>query len=75
MVPVGQGQRELVVGDRRTGKTSIGLDTILNQRGLGVLSFLAAIGQKAPFDGSISFTLVLLAFRSHELAALLRQDR
>jgi len=47
MVPVGRGQRELVVGDRQTGKTSIGLDTIFNQNGLGVLCFLAAIGQKA----------------------------
>lgn len=47
MVPVGRGQRELVVGDRQTGKTSIGLDTILNQHGLGVLYFLAGIGQKA----------------------------
>lgn len=47
MVPVGRGQRELVVGDRQTGKTAIGLDTPLNQSGLGVLCFLAAVGQKA----------------------------
>lgn len=47
MVPVGRGQRELVVGDRQTGKTAIGLDTTLNQSGLGVLCFLAAVGQKA----------------------------
>jgi F-type H+-transporting ATPase subunit alpha len=47
MVPVGRGQRELVVGDRQTGKTSIGLDTILSQRGAGVFCFCAAVGQKA----------------------------
>ena len=47
LVPVGRGQRELVVGDRQTGKTSIGLDTILNQTGLGTLCLLSALGQKA----------------------------
>lgn len=68
MVPVGQGQRELVVGDRRTGKTSIGLDTILNQRGLGVLSFLAAIGQKAP--STLSACLALASHGAFSYAAL-----
>lgn len=47
IIPIGRGQRELIVGDRQTGKTSIGLDTILNQNGLGVFYFFAGIGQKA----------------------------
>jgi hypothetical protein len=47
LVPVGRGQRELLVGDRQTGKTAIGLDTVLAQRGLGLLCSLAAVGQKA----------------------------
>jgi len=47
MVPIGLGQRELVVGDRQTGKTSIGVDTILNQKHESVLSVYVPIGQKA----------------------------
>lgn len=47
MVPVGRGQRELIIGDRQTGKTSIGIDTILNQKQEGVLSVYLPIGQKA----------------------------
>ncbi|MEO1291280.1 MAG: alternate F1F0 ATPase, F1 subunit alpha [Pseudomonadota bacterium] len=46
-IPIGRGQRELIVGDRQTGKTSIALDTILNQRDTGVLSVYCAIGQRA----------------------------
>jgi F-type H+/Na+-transporting ATPase subunit alpha len=47
MIPIGRGQRELVIGDRKTGKTSICVDTIINQRGLGVKCIYVAIGQKA----------------------------
>jgi F-type H+-transporting ATPase subunit alpha len=47
MIPIGRGQRELVVGDRQTGKTSIGMDTILNQRTSAVICVYNAIGQKA----------------------------
>jgi len=47
LIPVGRGQRELIIGDRKTGKTTIGLDTILNQKGLGVKCIYVAIGQKA----------------------------
>ncbi len=68
MVPVGRGQRELVVGDRRTGKTSVGLDTILNQRGAGVLCFLAAIGQKAP--STLGACLALASHGAFSYAAL-----
>src|SRR5690606_6646013 len=45
-VPVGLGQRELIIGDRQTGKTSIAVDTILNQRGTGVFCIYCAIGQR-----------------------------
>src|SRR5580765_789073 len=47
MTPVGRGQRELIIGDRQTGKTAIAIDTIINQRGLGVKCIYVAIGQKA----------------------------
>ena len=47
MFPIGRGQRELIIGDRQTGKTSIALDTILNQKGNGVVCIYVAIGQKA----------------------------
>ena len=47
LIPVGRGQRELIIGDRKTGKTTIALDTILNQKGLGVKCIYVAIGQKA----------------------------
>ena len=46
MTPVGRGQRELIIGDRKTGKTSVAIDTILNQRGLGVKCIYVAVGQK-----------------------------
>src|SRR3954466_7809484 len=46
MVPIGRGQRELIIGDRQTGKTAVAIDTIINQRGLGVYCFYVAIGQK-----------------------------
>src|SRR5438067_11266214 len=46
MVPIGRGQRELIIGDRQVGKTAVALDTILNQKGQGVYCFYVAIGQK-----------------------------
>jgi F-type H+-transporting ATPase subunit alpha len=46
MIPIGRGQRELIIGDRQTGKTAVALDTIINQRGLDVQCFYVAIGQK-----------------------------
>ena len=46
MVPIGRGQRELIIGDRQTGKTAVAIDTIINQRGQGVFCFYVAIGQK-----------------------------
>jgi len=47
LIPIGRGQRELIIGDRQTGKTAIAIDTIINQRGQGVHCFYVAIGQKA----------------------------
>ncbi|MDA8094758.1 MAG: F0F1 ATP synthase subunit alpha [Betaproteobacteria bacterium] len=47
MVPIGRGQRELIIGDRQTGKTAIAIDTIINQKGTGVICIYVAIGQKA----------------------------
>ena len=49
MIPIGRGQRELIIGDRQTGKTAIATDTILNQKGKDVICIYVAIGQK-PFD-------------------------
>ena len=46
MVPIGRGQRELIIGDRGTGKTAIAIDTILNQKGLGVICIYVSVGQK-----------------------------
>src|SRR6266536_523208 len=46
MIPIGRGQRELIIGDRQTGKTAIALDTIINQKGKGVKCFYVAIGSK-----------------------------
>ncbi len=46
MIPIGRGQRELIIGDRQTGKTAIAVDTIINQKGKGVFCFYVAIGQK-----------------------------
>ena len=47
MVPIGRGQRELIIGDRQTGKTALAIDTIINQKGKGVICIYVAIGQKA----------------------------
>ena len=57
MVPIGRGQRELIIGDRQTGKTSIAVDTIINQKGNDVICIYVAIGQKAGNISSILHTL------------------
>ena len=57
MVPIGRGQRELIIGDRQTGKTAIAIDTIRNQKGQGVKCIYVAIGQKASTVASIVKTL------------------
>ncbi|MDX9993668.1 MAG: F0F1 ATP synthase subunit alpha, partial [Anaerolineales bacterium] len=57
MIPIGRGQRELIIGDRQTGKTAIALDTIINQKGKGVICIYVAIGQK---KSAIARTVALL---------------
>ena len=79
MVPIGRGQRELIIGDRQTGKTAIAVDTIINQKGQGVKCIYVAIGQKAStvanivqtFEehGAMDYTTVVASTAS-ELAPL-----
>ena len=57
MTPVGRGQRELIIGDRKTGKTSVAIDTILNQAGLGVKCIYVAVGQKGSTVAQVVSTL------------------
>ena len=47
MVPIGRGQRELIIGDRQVGKTAIAVDAIINQKGTGIKCIYVAVGQKA----------------------------
>jgi F-type H+-transporting ATPase subunit alpha len=71
MIPVGRGQRELIIGDRQTGKTAIAVDTILNQKGKGVICVYVAIGQKASSvaqvlntlkeRGALDYTIIVMA--------------
>jgi F-type H+-transporting ATPase subunit alpha len=57
MVPIGRGQRELIIGDRQTGKTTIAIDTIINQKGTGVICVYVAIGQKESTVANVVGTL------------------
>ena len=57
LTPIGRGQRELIIGDRKTGKTSLAIDTIINQRGQGVFCFYVAIGQKRSTVAQVHETL------------------
>lgn len=64
MVPIGRGQRELIIGDRGTGKSAIAIDTIINQKGNGVICVYVAIGQKASTVARLSRTLENMAPRT-----------
>ena len=74
MIPIGRGQRELIIGDRGTGKTAIAIDTIINQKGQGVICVYVAIGQKASTvaavverlkqAGAMEYTIVVVASAS-----------
>jgi len=74
MIPIGRGQRELIIGDRGTGKTAIAIDTILNQKGTGVICVYVAIGQKRSTvatvverlkqAGAMEYTIVVIASAS-----------
>src|SRR5437867_8761836 len=57
MIPIGRGQRELIIGDRQTGKTAIAIDTIINQKGGGVICIYVAIGQKKSTIAQVVKTL------------------
>ena len=71
LIPIGRGQRELIIGDRKTGKTTVAIDTIINQRGLGVKCIYVAIGQKGSTvaqtvatlaeHGAMEYTVVVVA--------------
>ncbi|NLO81090.1 MAG: F0F1 ATP synthase subunit alpha [Xanthomonadaceae bacterium] len=78
MVPIGRGQRELIIGDRQTGKTAVAIDTIINQRGTGIKCIYVAIGQKASSvanvvrkleeHGAMEHTIVVAATASDSAA-------
>jgi F-type H+-transporting ATPase subunit alpha len=78
MVPVGRGQRELIIGDRQTGKTAVAIDTIINQKGKGIYCVYVAIGQKASTVanvvrkleeyGAMAYTIVVAATASESAA-------
>ncbi|HZD52818.1 MAG TPA: F0F1 ATP synthase subunit alpha, partial [Woeseiaceae bacterium] len=78
MVPIGRGQRELIIGDRQTGKTAVAIDTIINQRGTGIKCIYVAIGQKASSiagvvrkleeEGAMEHTIVVAAAASESAA-------
>ena len=57
MIPIGRGQRELIIGDRQTGKTAVAIDTILNQKDTGVVCIYNAIGQKQSTIAQVLKTL------------------
>ena len=78
MVPVGRGQRELIIGDRQTGKTAVAIDTIINQKGKGITCVYVAVGQKASTianvvrkleeHGAMAFTIVVASSASESAA-------
>jgi F-type H+/Na+-transporting ATPase subunit alpha len=78
MIPIGRGQRELIIGDRKTGKTAIAIDTIINQKGKGVICVYVAIGQKESTvaevvailekHGAMEHTIVMMASASDSAA-------
>jgi len=78
MVPIGRGQRELIIGDRQTGKTAVAVDTIINQKGKGVFCVYVAIGQKASTvanvvrkleeTGAMAYTIVVASTASESAA-------
>lgn len=75
MIPIGRGQRELIIGDRKTGKTAVAVDTIINQKGKGVVCVYVAIGQKQSTvrqvyqklmeAGALEYTIIVSATASH----------
>ena len=80
MIPIGRGQRELIIGDRQTGKTAVAVDTIINQKGLDVICIYNAIGQKQSTiaqvvktleeEGAMEYTIVVAASASDSASLL-----
>lgn len=78
MIPIGRGQRELIIGDRQTGKTALAIDAIINQRDSGIKCIYVAIGQKASTisnvvrkleeHGALANTIVVVATASESAA-------
>ena len=83
MVPIGRGQRELIIGDRQTGKTAVAVDAIINQKGLDVICVYNAIGQKQSTvaqvvktleeEGAMEYTIVVAAGASDPAPPALHQ--
>ena len=67
MIPIGRGQRELIIGDRQTGKTAVALDTIINQKGTGVICIYVAIGQKKSTVAQVVRTLEEFGAMEHTI--------
>jgi len=67
MIPIGRGQRELIIGDRQTGKTAIALDTIINQKGQGVICIYVAVGQKKSTVAQVVNTLETHGAMAHTI--------
>jgi F-type H+-transporting ATPase subunit alpha len=67
MIPIGRGQRELIIGDRQTGKTAIGVDTIINQKGKGVICVYVAVGQKQSTVAQVVKTLEEFGAMEHTI--------
>ena len=84
MTPIGRGQRELIIGDRKTGKTAIGVDAIINQKNSGVKCFYVAVGQKESTTagviealrkhGAMDYTTVVVASASDPGSAAIRRS-
>ncbi|HEV7678774.1 MAG TPA: F0F1 ATP synthase subunit alpha [Candidatus Dormibacteraeota bacterium] len=67
MIPIGRGQRELIIGDRQTGKTAVALDAIINQKGTGVICIYVAIGQRSSTVAQIAATLAEYGAMEHTI--------
>ncbi|RIK42650.1 MAG: F0F1 ATP synthase subunit alpha [Chloroflexi bacterium] len=70
MIPIGRGQRELIIGDRQTGKTAVAIDTIINQKGTGVICIYVAIGQKKAQVAQIVSTLERYGAMDHTIVVV-----
>jgi F-type H+-transporting ATPase subunit alpha len=76
MIPIGRGQRELIIGDRKTGKTAVAIDTIINQKGKDVVCIYVAVGQKQSTvrqvyqkleeAGALDYTIIVVASASQQ---------